>query len=382
MTQITVLDNARLVLPDAVIDGHVVIAGDRIHAIGAGRSRLPQALDCDGDLLLPGFVELHTDNLEKHLLPRPGVLWPTRLAVLAHDAQLLAAGITTACDALSVGDTEVDSVRVRTLAAAHRELAAARNAGLLRVGHFLHLRAELPFAGLMTALTPLVDDPALRLLSLMDHTPGQRQFRDLARYCAYYDIDPERFDGGIDALLDARRAQQAEHCPSNLRSVVALAQARGLRLASHDDTETADIAEAVAYGATISEFPTTLPAAQAARDAGLCVVAGAPNLVRGGSHSSNVAAIHLARADCLDVLSSDYVPCSLLQAIAVLRCDAGWSLPRAVQAATLAPARALGFADRGALAPGMRADLLRVGDDDQHPHVRNVWVGGLKQFGA
>lgn len=376
-----VLDNARLVLPDAVIDGHIVIAGDRIHAIGEGRSGLRQARDCDGDLLLPGLVELHTDNLEKHLLPRPGVLWPARLAVLAHDAQLLAAGITTACDALSVGDTETDSVRVRTLAAAYRELAATRDAGLLRVAHYLHLRAELPFAELLVTLAPLLEDPALRLLSLMDHTPGQRQFGDIARYCAYYEIDPEHVDGGLDALLDTRRAQQTEYRPSNLRSVVALANARGLRLASHDDTEAADIAEALSYGATISEFPTTLPAARAARVAGLCIVAGAPNLVRGGSHSGNVAAIELARADCLDVLSSDYVPCSLLQGIAVLSRDAHWSLPRAVQAASLAPARALGFDDRGALVPGMRADLLRVAEDDVHPWVCSVWVGGIRQFG-
>lgn len=371
----TMLSNVRLVLADEVVRGHAVIQGDRLAAIGEGQLRSPAAIDGGGDWLLPGFVELHTDNLEKQLVPRPGVLWPARSALLAHDAQLLAAGITTACDALSVGDAEADSVRVRTFETAHRELAAARADGSLRIAHYLHLRAELPHATLLEMLAPLLDDPALRLLSLMDHTPGQRQYRDLDRYAEYYGVDMHSAPGGVAGLVAERRAQQARYRPRNLAAVLALARARGLRLASHDDTEPADIDEALECGATISEFPTTLAAAHAARAAGLAIVAGAPNLVRGGSHSGNVAALDLARADCLDILSSDYVPASLLDALSVLRREAGWSWPRAVAAATLAPARALGLHDRGVLAPGMRADLLRVrGDDD--PQVVEVRVRG------
>ena len=372
-----ILDNLKLVLADEVVQGHVVLDGPRIRAVGQGRVGLPRAEDCGGDWLLPGFVELHTDNLEKHLVPRPGVAFPAAAAVQAHDAQLLAAGITTACDALSVGDVEADSVRVRTLQAAHAALAGARQQGGLRSNHYLHLRAELPYPGLLPLLEPLLDDPAVRLLSLTDHTPGQRQFRDLRRYAAYYGLAPAANRDWLDELLQARREQQARHRPAHLEQVLRWVRERGLCLASHDDTVAADVDEAVACGARICEFPTTLEAAAVARTAGMTIVAGAPNLVLGGSHSGNVAALDLARAGCLDVLSSDYVPASLLPALGVLCTRLGWGLPRAVATVSHAPARALGLHDRGRIGEGLRADLLRVRGATPD-YVAEVWVGGRR----
>ncbi len=372
-----ILDNLKLVLADEVVHGHVVLDGPCIRAVGQGRVGLPGAEDCGGDWLLPGFVELHTDNLEKHLVPRPGVAFPAAAAVQAHDAQLLAAGITSACDALAVGDVEADSVRVRTLQAAHAALAEARRAGGLRTDHYLHLRAELPYPGLLPLLEPLLDDPAVRLLSLTDHTPGQRQFRNLQRYAAYYGLPADTRNGCLDDLLQARRAQQARYRPTHLQHVLRWVRERRLCLASHDDTLVSDVDEALACGASICEFPTTLEAAEAARTAGMVIVAGAPNLVLGGSHSGNVAALELARADCLDVLSSDYVPASLLPALGVLCMQLGWSLPRAVAAVSHAPAQALGLRDRGRIGEGLRADLVRV-RGTLPDYVAEVWVGGRR----
>lgn len=373
------LDNARLVLPDAVLHGHLRIADGAIAQIGEGRIAQAAAIDCDGDYLLPGLVELHTDNLEKHLLPRPGAHWPAAAALRAHDAQLLAAGITTALNAISVGEEDAEeAVDPRQVLSA---LADARAAHSLRIEHAVHLRCELPCPDLAQRLQPLLATPALRLLSLMDHTPGQRQFHDLERYRAYSARhgnarDDDQFDARVRHLQDLQR----RHADANRQRVIALALELGLPLASHDDSELIHIAEAVEANACIAEFPVNLATAVAAHAAGLQVLAGAPNLVRGGSHSGNVAAADLARAGVLDALSSDYVPGSLLLAAFQL---GGWEsigLARAVAMVTRTPARAIGYRDRGELAPGLRADLLRVRMVDGLPQVEAVWVRGERRY--
>lgn len=368
---------ARIVLADTVVEGGLEITDGRIGRLTPGHDLPAGALDLGGDYLLPGMIELHTDNLEKHLVPRAGVLWPALPALLAHDAQLLAAGITTVLDALSLGDLEEDGTRIDTLAGALTAMDEGRTHGLLRCDHHLHLRCELSWPGLLDLLTPLASRADLRLLSLMDHTPGQRQYRDVSQYRRYYSRSGLTWtDEEFDAILDHRRAQQARYRADQLTRVLALAQRHGLVLASHDDTDEAHVQEALAAGAPICEFPTTLVAARAARRAGLRVVAGASNLVRGGSHSGNVAAIDLARDGCLDILSSDYMPASLLHGAFILHEQAGWSLPAAIRSVSDAPAAALGFADRGRIASGLRADLLRVRMHGVQPVVRSVWVNG------
>lgn len=373
------LDNARLVLPDRIVHGHLRVVGGRIRELGEGRLRTPSARDCDGDYLLPGLVELHTDNLEKHLLPRPGAHWPATAAVRAHDAQLLAAGIATALNAISVGEEEAEqAVEPQTVLAA---LAQAREDGGLRIEHAVHLRCELPCPDLPQRLQPLLDAPQLRLLSLMDHTPGQRQFHDLERYRAYSARHgTARDDAGFGAHVRHLQDLQRRHAAGHRRIVLAMARERGLPLASHDDSELGHIAEAVDAGARIAEFPVNLATALAARAAGLSVLAGAPNLVRGGSHSGNVAASELARAGALDALSSDYVPGSLLLAAFQLGAWDSIGLPRAVAMVTHTPARAAGYDDRGALVAGQRADLLRVRVMRGFPQLEAVWIGGERRY--
>lgn len=368
---------ARIVLADALVEGGLDIVDGRIGRLTPGWDCPPGALDFAGDYLLPGMVELHTDNLEKHLVPRAGVLWPALSALLAHDAQLLAAGITTVLDALSLGDLEEDGTRIDTLDGALSALDEGREHGLLRCDHHLHLRCELSWPGLLDLLKPLAARADLRLLSLMDHTPGQRQYRDVNQYRRYYSRSGLSWtDEEFDAVLEDRRAQQTRYRADQLEGVLALAHRHGLVLASHDDTDEDHVREALAAGAPICEFPTTLVAANAAKRSGLRVVAGASNLVRGGSHSGNVAAIDLARDGCLDILSSDYMPASLLHGAFILHEQAGWSLPAAIRSVSDAPATALGFADRGCIEPGLRADLLRVRMHGAQPVVRSVWVDG------
>lgn len=373
------LDNARLVLPDRIVHGHLRAAGGRILEIGEGRLRTAAARDCEGDYLLPGLVELHTDNLEKHLLPRPGAHWPAAAAVRAHDAQLLASGIVTALNAISVG--EQDAEPAADPQAVLDALAQAREHGDLRVEHAVHLRCELPCPDLPQRLQPLLDAPRLRLLSLTDHTPGQRQFRDLERYRAYSARHgAARDDAGFRAHVRRLQDLQRRHAAGHRRAVLAMARERGLPLASHDDADLRHVAEAVDAGARIAEFPVDLATALAARAAGLGVLAGAPNLVRGGSHSGNVAASELARAGALDALSSDYVPGSLLLAAFALGDWDTIGLPRAVAMVSRTPARWVGYEDRGELGAGLRADLVRVRVSAGGPRVEAVWVGGVRRY--
>lgn len=374
-----ILTNARLVLEDRVVLGTLVHAEGRIRDVSEGRTAASGAVDCEGDLLAPGLIELHTDNLEKHFCPRPGVIWPNPLAAaLTHDAQMAAAGVTTVYDAVCAGGYEGADDYRRTIFHTMVE-AVERGVGenVFRIDHRLHLRCELTDATMLDELEPHLDSPLLALASLMDHTPGQRQWRnldDLRRFMSSNGLS----EAESQAILDRRMAKGEANVAANRPKVVALLKERGITLASHDDTTAEHVAEAQASGCTISEFPTTLEAARAAKAAGLGAVAGAPNVVRGGSHSGGVAARELAEHGLLDALSSDYVPSSLLQAVGHLAETGGAPLHDAFGFVTARPAAMLGLDDRGRLEPGLRADLIRVRFAEGAPIVREVTVAGRR----
>ncbi len=361
------ITNAKVVTADSVVAGTVELRGREIADVQPGRSHLPAAEDWQGDYLIPGLVELHTDNLEKHLEPRPGVRWPAVSALLTHDCQISAAGITTVLDAMGVGDFDERSIRAQGLHDAARALAHAREQGLLRAEHLLHMRCELACDNMLEVVRPFLDDPSVRLVSLMDHTPGQRQWMDIERFRVYTQRNQRWSDEYLAEVVRGRQAMQARNAKVNRDGLLALCRERHIPLASHDDTVAEHIDEALEAGISISEFPTTLDAARSARAKGLGIVMGAPNLVRGGSHSGNISALTLAQHRLLDCLSSDYVPHSLLHGAFLLRDSAGWSLPQAIACVTLHPARLVKLEDRGEIAPGKRADFVRV-RETQAPH--------------
>jgi alpha-D-ribose 1-methylphosphonate 5-triphosphate diphosphatase len=375
----TVFTNARVVTRDREFVGSVVVRDGRIAQAEPGASAAAGAIDLEGDYLVPGLVELHTDNLEKHFAPRPGVRWPGRAAVMAHDAQIAAAGITTVFDALALGDVFYGSSRIEGLAEMHAGICRARDTGLLKADHHLHLRCELSFKQVLELFERLMDGELVRLVSIMDHTPGQRQFVDVAKYRLYYQKKYTMSDAEFDAFLASRREAQAKYSVMHRRAILEHAKARDFVLASHDDATLAHVTESASDGMSIAEFPTTLEAARASRERGLAVLLGAPNVVLGGSQSGNIAARDLAAEGLLDIVSSDYVPMSLMQAPFLLaQAGVGLDLPAAIRLASYNPARAMGLDDRGEIAAGQRADLARVRVVDEMPIVRSVWRDGAR----
>jgi alpha-D-ribose 1-methylphosphonate 5-triphosphate diphosphatase len=368
------LTNAAIVLPDAVVRGTARIVAGSIADIQPGVTAVPGAIDFEGDYLLPGAVDLHTDNLERQVQPRAGTRWPSRSALLAHDAQCAAAGVTTVLDALCVGDLGFDEDRPRTCAEGVRDLTAMTPTGLLKSEHYLHLRCELPAEGMIALLQGFADHPLLRMVSLMDHTPGIGQYGDLSQYRAMRLRDGETPDA-IETRIDFLTAQRARLRDANRAALLTMMRGRA-ELASHDDRTAAEVAENLAEGISIAEFPVTMEAGVAARASGQTIIAGAPNLVRGGSHTGNVAVLDLLRAGLVDALASDYVPCSMIEAAFLAAKLADISLPRAVALISDAPARMAGFADRGRIEPEARADLVRARMHEDAPVVREVWQQG------
>ncbi len=378
MTIETILTNALLVLPNEVLHGTLVLREGRIAEIQPGASHLPGAMDLHGDHLIPGVVDVHTDNLERQVQPRQNARWPSRSAMIAHDAQCAAAGVTTVLDALCLGDLGFDTGRHQTFLDGVTDLDALAHTGALRAEHFLHLRCELPAADLIPAMDPVADHPLVRMVSLMDHSPGIGQYRDLERYRAMRVRQANLTMAQVEARIGELLAQRERLREPQRAWLLGRIRHRDLPLASHDDDTPSEILRNLADGIRISEFPVTMEAAQAARDAGVEVIAGAPNIVRGGSHSGNVAAADLVRAGAADAFASDYVPASMVEAAWRTTEATGITLPAAVAMITDRPARMARLDDRGRIEAGLRADVARVRMVDGHPVVLGVWREGQR----
>lgn len=372
------LKNANLVLADEVVKGAVLVRDGLIEDVDTGPAGAGGE-DMEGNYILPGLVELHTDHLEGHYAPRPKVRWNPLAAVLAHDAQITTSGITTVFDALRVGmddDADLSSDDMRNLADAIDD--ASRN-DRLRAEHHLHLRCEVSAPDCLDSFAAFDGNERVRLVSLMDHAPGQRQFRKMEAYSTYYQGKLKMSDEDFRNFCEKRIAQSEANSGRNRQALSVLCRERGIVLASHDDATRDHVDEAIEQGIHVAEFPTTFEAAKASKDAGMSVLMGAPNVVRGGSHSGNVAARDLAEHGVLDILSSDYIPFSLIQsAFGLGDLVDGITLPQAVSMVSRNPAKAAGLEDRGEIAIGKRADLVRICVDHHIPVVRTVWREGRR----
>ncbi|KQN56606.1 MULTISPECIES: alpha-D-ribose 1-methylphosphonate 5-triphosphate diphosphatase [unclassified Erwinia] len=377
-----IINNVKLILEKEVVAGSLACENGVITAYADTPSQLPEAIDGEGGWLMPGMIELHTDNLDRFFAPRPKVDWPAHSAMSSHDALIIASGITTVLDAIGVGDVRDGGHRMDNLQKMIKAIRHSQKHGLNRAEHRLHLRCELPNDSTLPLFEQLMCIPELSLVSLMDHSPGQRQYVSLAAWRTYFGGKYQMSDAQLDAYQADQLRLAARWSAPNREAIAAWCRQYRIPLASHDDATHAHVQESQAIGSTIAEFPTTAEAARASRELGLQVLMGAPNIVRGGSHSGNVAAADLAAAGQLDILSSDYYPASLLDAAFRLAHDErnAFDLPAAIALVTRNPARAINLHDRGTIAEGLRADLVLVHEHQQQPYVRSVWAQGRMVF--
>ena len=376
-----VFKNARIILKDEVILGSLSSTNGIIDSIDSGHTSSKHGIDFEGDYLMPGMVEMHTDNFERHLMPRPKVSWAEIPALLAHDAEIASAGITTVFDALGVGDADTDNVRGKGWNEVLNALSNCANEDLLRADHYIHVRCELPAPNTIELFEAFIGHPKLSLISLMDHTPGQRQWEDVEKARTYYTgkkgWSQAKFEHQVSHAFKLQEMYSAPH----RKYFVEYCKKNNIHLASHDDTTVEHVEQAHNEGASMSEFPTTMKAAQTAHALGLLNVMGGPNVVRGGSHSGNVAASDLARSHLLDIISSDYVPGSLISAVSKLVSEQILSLPEAIATVTTNPARATGLSDRGLIKTGLRADIVRmrmvdISQTGKQAVIKTVWKKG------
>ncbi|AFY34832.1 phosphonate metabolism protein PhnM [Calothrix sp. PCC 7507] len=372
-----VYTNYRLQLPHKEVLGTLVVRDGLIADIQPGVVNHGQ--NGQGDYLLPGLIELHTDNLERCMSPRPGIRWPLEAAAVYHDRDLASAGVTTVCDAIAIGDIAAGSPRLSNFAPMIDVISQGQKTGRFGVEHRIHLRCELACEDVYESTAQYADNPLLSMISLMDHTPGQRQFIRLDKFKEYYIGKHGMSPAQIDEFVLIRQQKQQIYAQKNRKALVEMSQAKNISLASHDDATIEHVQEAVEDGVAIAEFPTTLAAAKAAHQSGLQVLMGAPNLVLGGSHSGNISAMELVLQDLVDVISSDYVPQSLLQSIFIIAHKTGKPIYEAMRLFTSNPAKAIHlFSDRGTLEVGKRADLITVHDDSVVPRLMTTICQGRR----
>ncbi len=374
------LTGARVVLPSDVLDDAALLIEDGIiAAINPESGHGAQTLDLKGKTLMPGMIDLHCDALEKEVEPRPNVHFPLDFACAQADKRNAAAGVTTVFHALSFANEEL-GVRNNAFAASVARAVHAWNPHGL-VDNRVHCRYEVTDPTAPEILIELMANDEMHLLSVMDHSPGQGQFKDIAAFRDYLARTYKKSEAELDSLVENKLAQ-AEGAMARIRLLIDAAKQKGIRISSHDDDTLEKVDTLHALGVGISEFPINLVAAQAARERGMITVFGAPNILRGKSQSGAVRALDAVLAGAADCLCADYHPATLIVAVFRLPELAGISLADAVRLVSANPARAAGLTDRGEIDVGKRADLAAVAHINGLAQASSVFSAGKLVFEA
>ncbi len=385
------LTNARIILEDTILEnGSLIIENGIIsavnpeplnqkHVVDDGSAEPIDVIDLQGQILMPGMIDLHCDALEKEVEPRPNVHFPLDFACAQADKRNASAGITTVYHSLSFANEEL-GVRNNQFAA---EIARAVHQwsphGL--VDNRVHCRYEITDETGVPILKELLEEGSTHLISMMDHTPGQGQFKNMAAYRDYLTRTYKKTADEVDTIVE-KKIEAASGAFDRMQELAEAAHAAGISVASHDDDSAERVATMHSIGADISEFPITLEAAQAAKEVGMSTIFGAPNILRGKSQSGSMKAIEAIHEGVADCLCADYTPAALI--VAVMRDPelSDLDLPSAVRLVTTNPAKAAKLDDRGKIAVGKRADLIAVGEPGGLPQVTDVWVNGHSAFRA
>ncbi len=380
----TIITNVRIVTPREVVDGAAVTIEDgRIRSLDQDDGTPPSSscvVDGRGRWLLPGFIDLHNDGIEMEIVPRPRTVFPFAVALASMENRLVSHGITTIYHSFSFLEGREGTLEPEKLEAAIRDLYRLRERAAIR--HFAHARYEVGEVAQYWRISRLIEDGCLGLVSVMNHAPGQGQFRNLENFISYYKRKHNIDSGDLQALVAERiRKSRSALTTKTLDRLIGDARAAGLPIASHDDDTPEKVAEMHGRGATIVEFPVELAAAAEAVTRGMHVVVGAPNVLMGKSSSGNLKALDAIAAGAADVICSDYYCPAVLHAVFGLFRAGTLTLPEAVRMVSLNPARAVGLErEFGSIEPGKRADLILVAENGGVPSVVSVWVDGRRVY--
>lgn len=372
--------NAQIILPEKVIKGHILIDGHRIAEVA--ESGFPKVksypdvtmIDAEGCYVMSGMIDLHSDAIEKEIQPRPNTLFPINMAFYELEKKLAVSGITTMYHSLSLSDEwgVRNSEMVVGVINSINRLKQNRS----MINHKIHLRYELTFLPGIKILENLIRNKSIDLMSYMDHTPGQGQFRDAEALKSFTMQSYGKKAQEVEDFMDKTIENQARIDWFKLISLAKLAKTRGIRLASHDDDTKERIGTLLECEGVLSEFPINLETALYAKSKDIHVCVGAPNIVRGKSHSNNMRAIDAITNNAADIVCSDYLPSAMLPAVFHLTKE-GIKLTEAVKMVTLNPAKALGIDQEvGSVEVGKCADLVLVAMHEDYPILRKTLVGG------
>lgn len=380
MPDIFTIINARVVTPDGILeDASVKVADGRIAEIREGSMNGSRQIDARGRFLFPGFVDMHSDAIEKGIEPRPNTFFPVNIAVFELDKKIAACGITTMYHSLSFAEMEVGLRNNSAASGIIREINLFRHK--LHVRTKIHARFEITDTGAAPFLESLIRDGQVDLFSIMDHSPGQGQFRDILSYKKYYGPVYAKSDSEMDHIIERKRRAKEGEAPRVIGHLVDVCRERGISVASHDDDSREKISWLKTMDIGVTEFPVNEEALSAAHEHGIRVCLGSPNVVRGKSQAANLSAREAISKGYGDILCSDYSPMTLLHSVFTLERHGILRLHEAVRMASLNPARAVGIDGRtGSIEEGKDADLVMVDGSEAIPRVIKTFVAGKEVF--
>ena len=380
-----ILTNGIIVQVDGLLENHAIVIKEKwIEAI------IPQdqvdnyqgydIIDVRRNYISPGFIDTHSDYIEKVIAPRPSPLMDYKLGIKETERILMTHGITTMFHSLSLYNDDLFGKNI-----IRRPEHAQRIIHMINemhdekhlIRHRVHARYEIDNLMMVDTVIDLMHKGKIHYLSLMDHTPGQGQYSNIETYrqtlLGYGTVDETNVDDKIDT-----RIQTPKISIEDMQRMIAAAHEVGISVASHDDDSLDKLDFNQALGIDISEFPITLEVAQAAKDMGMMTVGGAPNILLGGSHSGNMSVAEGINHDAIDILCSDYYPSGLVHAIFQMHDQHAIPLHEMINRLSLYPAQALQLKDFGQIKEGYYADLITIGvDEDRYPSVNSVFVGGV-----
>ncbi|MCX7989417.1 MAG: phosphonate metabolism protein PhnM [Aquificaceae bacterium] len=375
-----VIENARVVLPDRILEGASVQVEDghivKVEEVGINSTA--RRIDAKRDYLLPGLVDIHTDAIEKEVEPRPGVLFPRSVAIFQADKRFVSSGVTTVLHSVSFAERELglrSNEEAKKLVDAILDLKPQLSC---KTG--VHIRFEVSNSGAVEYVSSLIESGQIDLLSFMDHTPGQGQFKTEEAYFQYMEKTYKMDRSQVRSFL-LEKSKVLERAEENIKVLAELCRSKGVVMASHDDDNVEKVLHMHQIGVSVSDFPVDLESASLAKELGMYVCLGAPNVLRGKSHAGNLSARDAILKGACNIIATDYLPWSALNAVFLLYREGIVPLHEAVNLASLNPARAIGVGDQvGSIQAGKRADLVQVHYDGRFPRVLRVYVDGRQAY--